>query len=459
MTSQVSDVRLHATSRVSLQTHACFTAVLNEDQVRKLLTTCETSLGHRLDGLRGSLHTHANRAAAIWELLVLDAVLKLGHVQYEQPIAGADSSRPDFRLDLGAARGVWIDATYLTERFVGNERRADLLRRRFGKEGSARGIPDARLWSRLDGDPTPAGFRRKLSKEQDLPRLFRDDRIRTFFDAIRASPNVPASCDLRPAYTVVLGYDPTGRTLSGGLVEEAPRTLDEDGIYRKLQEKAQQHRGVPGPYIVCVGSDRSPSLGRLRSPAGVSEQQAVNAALARWRHLSAAILVSVESQVVIFTGIERSARGRLYLNQRAKQPLTSSEVEALKRLNFNRWRYSRPHDPWKVPRDESSSRRHRGGQLVYKPLQNGNVEIEIPSWLVLEALGGPTNVIEELNLRDNDYVRRVLTGGWEIVNVRMVPGNVTRAEPARVLLELRPEIQVFDDDHQRRKLGGSSRRR
>jgi hypothetical protein len=216
---------------------------------------------------------------------------------------------------------------------------------------------------------------------------------------------------------------------------------------------------VPGPYVVCVGSDRSPSLGRLQSPAGVSEQQAVNAALARWRQLSAAILVSVESQAVVFTGIERSARARLYLNQRATHLLTSTEVETLKRVNFNRWRYSRPHDPWKVPRDESSSRRHSGGQLVYKPLQNGNVEIEIPSWLVLEALEGPTNIIEELDLRDDDYVRRVLTGGWEIVNVRMVPGDVTRAEPARVLLELRPVIQVFGDDHQPRKPGGSSRRR
>jgi hypothetical protein len=328
-----------------------------------------------------------------------------------------------------------------------------------GGSGRARGIPHARLWSRLDGDPTPAGFRRELPKEQDLPRLFRDDRIRDFFDTIQANPNVPASCDLRPAYTVVLGYDPTGRTLSGGLVEDAPRELAEHGIYRKLQEKADQHRGVPGPYVVCVGSDRSPSLGRLQSPAGVSEQQAVNAALARWRHLSAAILVSVESQVVVFTGMERSARARLYLNQRATHVLTSTEVDTLRRVNFNRWRYSRPHDPWKVPRSESSPRRHRGGQLVYKPLQNGNVEIEIPSWLVLEALGGPTNVIEEFDLRDDDHVRRVLMGGWEIVNVRMVPGDVTRAEPARVLLELRPEIQVFHDDRQPRKHGGSSRRR
>jgi hypothetical protein len=169
LTSQVPNVRLRATSRVPPQTHPCFTAVLNEDQVRELLTSCETSLVHRLDGLRASLRTHANRAAAIWELLVLDALLKLGHVEYEQPIAGLDSSRPDFRIDLGAGRRIWIDATYLTERFVGNERRADLLRRRFGKEGSARGIPYARLWSRLDGDPTPAGFRRELPKE----RIFR----------------------------------------------------------------------------------------------------------------------------------------------------------------------------------------------------------------------------------------------------------------------------------------------
>ena len=93
---------------------------------------------------------------------------------------------------------------------------------------------------------------------------------------------------------------------------------------------------------------------------------------------------------------------------------------------------------------------------MYKPLQNGNVEIEIPSWLVLEALGGSTNVIKELDLSDDDHVRRVLKGGWEIVNVRMVPCDAARGEPARVLLELRPEIQVFDA--QPRTPGGSSPR-
>jgi hypothetical protein len=80
---------------------------------------------------------------------------------------------------------------------------------------------------------------------------------------------------------------------------------------------------------------------------------------------------------------------------------------------------------------------------VYKPLQNGNVEIEVPAWLLLKALGGPSNVIETYNLTGDDSIRRVLTGDWKILNVRMVPGDIAGGEPARIVLELQPDIRLF----------------
>jgi hypothetical protein len=116
----------------------------------------------------------------------------------------------------------------------------------------------------------------------------------------------------------------------------------------------------------------------------------------------------------------------------------------LRRLDFNRWRYSRPHDPWKLPSDEQGSRRHSGGSLVYKHLSNLNFEIEVPAWLVLAALLGPTNVIEAFELKDEDFVRRVLKNEWEIKNVRMVQGDVARGDPPRVALELHPDFRIFD---------------
>jgi hypothetical protein len=150
------------------------------------------------------------------------------------------------------------------------------------------------------------------------------------------------------------------------------------------------------------------------------------------------LLVSIEAKPVIF-----SARSCLYLNSGARHLLTSSQVEILRRLDFNRFA-ARARMIHEVPSDEKASGRHSGGRLVYKPLPNGNFEIEIPAWLVLAALLGSTNVIDAFELKDEDFLRRVLKNEWEIENVRMVQGDVARGDPPRVALELRPDFRIFD---------------
>ena len=232
--------------------------MLNEDQVRELLRACEAGVGHSLDATRGNLGSDQHRAAAIWALLVLDAVIRLGRVEYERPISTPNSKTVDVYLHTGGNSGVWIEAAYLVERFVENERRSDLLRRRFHEEGQARGVPGHYLWARLDGESTLEGFRRRLPVEQELSHIFRAQRIQDFFAAIQAEPRAPLTCDMRPDYTATLGYDPTDKSWSGGLVEDVPQTVNEHGVYRKLKQKAEQHRGVPEPYLVCLGSDRHP---------------------------------------------------------------------------------------------------------------------------------------------------------------------------------------------------------
>jgi hypothetical protein len=89
--------------------------------------------------IRGNLGTDRNRAAAIWELLVLDSAIRLGRVEYERPISTPESKTVDVYLHADEDSGVWIEAAYLVERFVENKRRSDLLRRRFHEEGQARG--------------------------------------------------------------------------------------------------------------------------------------------------------------------------------------------------------------------------------------------------------------------------------------------------------------------------------
>jgi hypothetical protein len=95
--------------------------MLNEDQVQRLLTDCERAVAQPLKSLRGNLLRIKSRAAAIWELIVIDAVAKLGPIKYEPPISDAAASRPDLHLEV-ARRGIWIEATYVQRRFPDNER-------------------------------------------------------------------------------------------------------------------------------------------------------------------------------------------------------------------------------------------------------------------------------------------------------------------------------------------------
>ncbi|MGA3706683.1 hypothetical protein ACI2TA_25785 [Ralstonia nicotianae] len=97
--------------------------MLYEKQAAALLADCEKNVGNRLDGVRGNLRQARSRAAALWELVVLEATSQVGHVRYE-PLEGAS---PDIELIGGDGQSIWIEAAYLYPRFWREERRSTAL--------------------------------------------------------------------------------------------------------------------------------------------------------------------------------------------------------------------------------------------------------------------------------------------------------------------------------------------
>ena len=73
---------------------------------------------------------------------------------------------------------------------------------------------------------------------------------------------------------------------------------------------------------------------------------------------------------------------------------------------------------------------------MYTSLPSGNVEIEVPSHLVVGTLAGETSLAKAYGLRPDHLVARLLSERWEIVGARVVAADLRKGEPARVALEL-----------------------
>lgn len=397
--------------------------MLKEDQAAALLARCEAAVGKRLTQVRGNLRQPGTRAAALWELLVIDAAACLGGVEYEPEPGGS----PDVRLHLPQARLVWLEAAFLEPRFWEEDRKSHQVSLWISEELRRRGIPLGRIHYRFEGSRNEAGYTLRLPDLQQRKEFLKDPGLVAFLEAIQAEPTQERSC-VPGEYSIAIHYTPTGEgpyAFSSGPVLEAPRDVRQHALYRLLVEKARQH-DVDLPHVVCVGSDRSPALSLMAAP-GPRGRDAINALFGRSGELSAVIVVRIES--------ERDAQGEIFTNPNARTPLSDPEIEALRRLNFNRWRYTFPLQQWKAEEGQDWIRRV-WGKLVFRWLGGVSVEIEIPGSILVDILAGKTTLAKEYRLSQDDPQLRVLRDGWGVEDCKFKPGDIRAGEAPTVILRL-----------------------
>ena len=407
--------------------------MLLEEQAADLIQRCEKILGIELSQTRGNLRTADNGAAAVWELLVIEAASYIGSIEYE-PLPGAS---PDVRLRIRQGRPIWLEAAYLYPRFWDEERRSNTVVAWLFAEAKRRGIPASQLYPRLDGIPRgQAGPIRILPKLNERLRFLKQPELIEFFEGIFAHPNEPRTCTLA-TYTVSISYAPNAQgphAISGGLVQEAPTSVTEHAVYRSLRAKARQH-DVTGPRVVCIGSDQSPALSGLHGPGTgrPSVQEAVFAVFSEHSSLSAAMVVTIENVLTVLGPFYRRARGELFTNPFARELLPSEEVQALCSMNFNRWKYTYPLQKWES-RDAKTPRRVTGS-LTWRPGPM-SLKVEIPTNIVVDALAGKTSISEALRLPQDHEITRALQEGWQVVSCRMIEGDVASGEASKLIFEL-----------------------
>ena len=267
--------------------------MLREQQVAELLRRCEAIAGRELKRLRGNLGKAKTRAAAVWELLVLESASQLAPDQYEDNEGG-----PDIRLKLPTGRWISIEVAWLRPRFESIERRSELVARWMHEAASKLGAEPPEIECRFDGDEGPAGPQRRLPEEHDRKAFLSDPEVVEFLKAVSKRPLEKHTAKLS-SYTVALTatpYQPRQRpfeTLSwGGLRPEAPRVAKQHAVYRLIRAMIRQHK-VEEPHLVLIGSDSSPAVSSVDWPGTVRLDDAIAAALRETKELCGVVIARI----------------------------------------------------------------------------------------------------------------------------------------------------------------------
>lgn len=412
--------------------------MLLDQQAAELLKRCEEIVGTELSQVRGNLSKAETRASAVWELIVLEAASQIGQVEYE-PLPGGS---PDIQLFLPENRAVWIEVAFLYPRFWKEERKSIAVNDWIFSEAKRRDILPCKIYPRLDGLPKKnAGPVRILPELNERKKFLNSQEIKHFFDDIVDKPNMPHRIYCTD-YTISIDYSPNASgnfRISGGLAQEQPTSVEEHAVYRVLKEKAEQH-DVSGPRVICIGSDQSQALSRMRGPHVVSLENAINEAFKKKKSLSATMIVAVENVPIAFEGIKKQVRGEIFINPYSKTSLMPEEIQLLLKLDFSKWKYADPLVNWK-----NEGREHFysvTGTLTWSPGPL-TIKVEIPANIVVDSLAGKTTLAEAFDLKKDTQVYRAINEGWEVTGCSYKNGNIELGEAPKFILELSHPFKVY----------------
>lgn len=412
--------------------------MLKEEQVAELLRRCEAMAGRTLKQTRGNLRKAETRAAAVWELVVSEAASQLGLVELEPPGGG-----PDIQLRLPTGRWVSIEVAYLHRRFEDEERRESLLVS-WVHEALSSVVPNQVLLScEFHGVyGHPSGPKLGLPQEHERKRFLGNAEVVAFLSAVAGRPQEPHQSRLSD-FPVTLMASPRppgdpGFLSWGGPSLEAPKIVTEHAAHRTLRAKVRQH-SVDGPHLVCIGSDVSGALSRFAAGMDIRLEHALGAAVRKGGGLSGVLTVNIEQSTALWSEISRVARCTVYPVADCRHPLTAEEWEVIRRIDFNRWKFTFP-----LTRKEVAPRhryRHVSGPLSLGSFPGGNMKLTIPASVLVDVLAGRTSLMHEYGPEDEHFgraVTRSLQEGWAVVSCAFQEGDIQQGKAAMVVLELAP---------------------
>jgi hypothetical protein len=114
------------------------------------------------------------------------------------------------------------------------------------------------------------------------------------------------------------------------------------------------------------------------------------------------------------------------LNEGAAHPLHQVQVDALMRLDFNRWAYYFPLEQWES--DDMTDFKQLGGPLIVEHRKE-TVSLSVPSTILVDCLAGKTTLKKHYS--DSTGVK-LIEDGWRVVGCAFEPGVIEQDLASRV---------------------------
>ena len=391
------------------------------------------------------------RLAADYEVILLNALSKLGRVRYEPALGGARRADLLFEPPASAARSALVEITAVSDRDAHKENpvaefQKELIAfaRDLGLEGTGLGV---RYSGAREGPLGDQKMRLFLPAKSEIRRFARKREIRGFLENIRSVPGRPWKLSLPvPPGTLELSYSPLqGFTTAAMPSFTLAYSVRRNPVANRLEKKVAQLRqsgfeGAAGVMLCDAGCQMVREFEPVSHSIHISTSEVLEHCFKRFRRLTFVTLVTVGSQHTVHSAHRTPTprigfRSTTFVNRFARHPLSEEVRDALDRI------------PEMLPPVEAeptaalahyeSHLRHQGlalGSYVGSTLAWDYATISISSRAACEVLAG---LLDSSQL----FIPRSSTTPPSVANL-----IAAQLANGRTLASARVEKRQFDDD-------------
>jgi hypothetical protein len=353
--------------------------------------------------------------ATIWEVVILNALSKIGSIAHEKEYEGR--RKPDIYFESKNIDPFVADITAISDDFYEKENPInyfnECLGRFFKSSGlSLKGI-SINIGDLMVGNYGDRKLKLALPEKKDIPRFIKKEFF-AFRESIKNNPNKEQNTSINnDEIKILISYNPkTSYTIGNYSSYNTTYSLTKNPLYNSLKKKCKQLRdskyeGVMGIFI-CDGECNSLNndfycVGRF-SQADIIQETFRNSGT-----LSFVIVLSPEENHNIF-GLKSNKfiKGTFYSNPTAKFRVTQSFFEELKKIEQF---FPVPETMPVNARTNLKHRKHEG-LSHYGGFSMNHSEIKISSRMITELLGG----ILSFEKFDLDHQKKDMEGNNMVKN-------------------------------------------